>query len=259
MQITAETRYKHGELYHALDTVGWTIQTLSSHSGVSVGTLSGVLNLRRRPSEKTAHHIEKAFLHEASVEIDMLKDWSPKFKGFKKPFKVVQTRDVPTMSILEMQYECKQLVEPEEAKSIDIEYMLSMVKQLPERSQMVVNMYYLEGKDIIECSRAIFKTRERVRQILDESLEILKLACGAYSLTEVLFEDVELDTNFIYNDKLYIKLSDYGGKTVDLSSRCHDRIGKYTKVKISVHNLVKAKSRINQMFSAKQFKEAKLL
>ena len=79
MKITAVIRYKHGELWKALRTVGWSQSELARRVGMHPSVVGLFFNLRKRPSAAQADKIQAAFA-EANCYLDVLGAWPSSFK-----------------------------------------------------------------------------------------------------------------------------------------------------------------------------------
>jgi transcriptional regulator with XRE-family HTH domain len=55
MKIAAITRYKQGDLYEALKSLGWTQLELGRKVGLSIRRIQMAINMERRPSLKAFH------------------------------------------------------------------------------------------------------------------------------------------------------------------------------------------------------------
>lgn len=81
MRVVALTKFKHGDLFHALQKLGWSQSDLAKNSGVAVGRVCDITNLKYPPNKEEAEKIQKTFaLYD--VYFDILEAWPQGFKGF---------------------------------------------------------------------------------------------------------------------------------------------------------------------------------
>jgi transcriptional regulator with XRE-family HTH domain len=83
MNITAITRYKHGDLYSVLQRIGWSQKDLARKTGIYAGLIGKIINLVRRPTAEQADAIQKA-VGDAGEYIDVLSAWPESFEGLKR-------------------------------------------------------------------------------------------------------------------------------------------------------------------------------
>jgi len=146
MKITAVAKFKQGDIWEALKKAGWKQADLARKTGLSQQVIAQIVNLRFRPTEKTANRIQKAFA-EAGVFLDVLSAWPEGFKGFGTvstlPY-VEQTREVPLDHILEAQMASQPLLEIHRQEMSDaIDEALEMI---PASSAEAIERVILDGE-----------------------------------------------------------------------------------------------------------------
>lgn len=100
MNITAITRFKHGDVYQLLKKLGWKQSDLAKKTGLHPSSIGGIINLKRRPTLEMARKIQNAF-GEAGEFLDILQHWPELFDGNGKSFCIEQTRDIDVLSLQE--------------------------------------------------------------------------------------------------------------------------------------------------------------
>ena len=179
MQVTAITKFKHGDIYHLLKKLDWSQSELARRTKMEPSRIGDIINLKRRPSVEQAEAIQLAF-GLAGEYIDVLGAWPETFEGFKKTMLVEQTKDVePEMLSLDFAYNVITLPEEIEGISDGLSAALSV---LSKREQMVLEELYKDGVDPEICDHLKFAqigkkfkiTREAVRQIHAKALRKLR-------------------------------------------------------------------------------------
>lgn len=100
MRITAVTKFKNAELWTCLKKAGWSMAELSRKIQINYHHLRGVINIKRRPSEKLLLKIQAAF-GEVGIFLDVEKVWPEKdFEGFDHALTIEQTADVEEKNLL---------------------------------------------------------------------------------------------------------------------------------------------------------------
>lgn len=172
MNITAVTRYKHGELYAILQRLGWTQSELARRAGVSPTLIGEIINLVRRPSRQIADAIQLA-IGEAGQYLDVLQTWPETFAGLKRGYKREQTVDVPLERLIDHP-EILQLAAPEEGNDfMQSEALEALMGDLPKKSQIVLRERFWNGATLGEAGRKIGHDAERARQIEQKAIRVL--------------------------------------------------------------------------------------
>ena len=163
---------KHGRIMEALNQLGWTQAELARQTGLYPATIGSIVNLTTRPSKTIALKVESA-LGKAGIYIgDILEEWGPGFRGFKKALVITQTKDVSTellamgeRKLLEQSCDNTALFD------LDIEGMQEGLSKLDERTRMCIESYYLEGIEKKEIGKIINVSGTRVKHIIERGLE----------------------------------------------------------------------------------------
>ena len=78
MKIAALVKIKHGEIWKALETLGWSQAELARQADMDQSKIGQIINLKRRPSEGEVKKIELAFL-DAGMIVDVISEWPEMF------------------------------------------------------------------------------------------------------------------------------------------------------------------------------------
>ena len=173
MKITAITRYKHGELYAILNRLGWTQSELARRAGLDAGRVGEVVNLNKRPSQKTANAIQNA-LGEAGEYFDVLEQWPETFQGIKKGTTKEETMEVPMECLIGCR-EAMKLPAPEQQSGDGLDTVMDeCLATLTERERQVIEARFYEYRTLDEVGGQYRVGRERVRQIEAKALRKLR-------------------------------------------------------------------------------------
>jgi len=162
MKITAITKLKHGDIYLALKSLGWSQSELARQLNVNPTVVGDVINLKRRPGKKLAQNIQNV-LGKQGFFIDITELWPESFPGFgKKSLIHEETKDIdPSFSIEEYQKTPLEILEHKEKKEL-LEHALECA---PKRMKKVLELHWLEGKTLNEIGKEMNISTERVRQL----------------------------------------------------------------------------------------------
>jgi len=78
MKIAALVKIKHGEIWKALETLGWSQAELARQTDMYQSQIGEIINLKRRPTEGEVKKIELAFL-DAGMIVDVISEWPEMF------------------------------------------------------------------------------------------------------------------------------------------------------------------------------------
>lgn len=174
MKITAITRYKHGELFAVMNRLGWTQSELARRAGIDAGRVAEIINLNKRPSQKSADAIQKA-LGDAGEYFDVLEQWPETFEGIKKGTRKEETMEVPMECLIGCR-EAMMLPAPTERQEDGLAAaMEAAMEDLTDREKRVLKARFFESMTIEEVSREFgLVSRNRIRQIEDKALRKLR-------------------------------------------------------------------------------------
>lgn len=177
MKISAITCFKQGDIFEALQKLGWTQSELARQSGLSVTAIGHIINLKTRPTEEQANAIQNAFA-KFGVYVDTLCLRPPNFKGIGKKKKVpsiTQTAEVDIDHLL-YAHHVKQLnahngIEHTKLRQ-DIESMLS--KRLNDREKEIIFRRFWDEETLNEVGKALSVTGGRIRELEARALRKLR-------------------------------------------------------------------------------------
>jgi transcriptional regulator with XRE-family HTH domain len=172
MKITAITKYKHGELYAALQRLGWNQSELARRTGFNVSTIGKIINLVKRPSVKQADAIQKV-LAEAGEYFDVLADWPEIFKGLKPGFKRVQTAEIEMDSLLDHP-EVLQLPAPNYEEDPHAQALPFAMCKLTNRQHFVLQERFWHKRKTEDIARSLKCSKSNVGQIERRALRELR-------------------------------------------------------------------------------------
>lgn len=174
MNITAITRYKHGDLLAALNRLGWTQSDLARKAGLTPGQIGRVMNLNQRPSREVADAIQKA-LGEGGEYFDVLEQWPESFTGIKAGTRSERTMDVP----MECLIGCREaMMLPAPTDNLEIEEISEAIDEvlshLSEKERRVIELRFFEGKTLEDVARSMGTHPSYARQLQDKALRRMR-------------------------------------------------------------------------------------
>lgn len=171
MKVTAITKFKQGDLHHALKRLGWTQAELAKRAGVSQQTVGHVLNLRNKPLPSNIDRIQKA-LAEAGEFLDVLTIWPEDFKGFKKSVTVEQTKEVDVALLARDIPTLHDTMKPnlDDARRL-IEKSLTT---MPEREARIIRRRHFDGKSLDEIAKEDGVGRAMISIVYNRGLRQLR-------------------------------------------------------------------------------------
>ena len=178
MKITAITRYKHGELYAVLNRLGWTQAELARRCGLDPGRVGEVININKRPSQKTADAIQKA-LGEAGEYFDVLEQWPETFEGIRPGTRKEETMEVPMEVPMECLIGCREammLPAPTERQEDGLAAAMdAAMEDLTDREKRVLEARFFESMTLEDVAKEFgLVSRGRIRQIEAKALRKLR-------------------------------------------------------------------------------------
>lgn len=172
MKITAITKLKHGELYSILCRINLTQSELARRCGFSASEIGLVMNPRKRPCVELANAIQRV-LGECGEYIDVLEQWPETFHGFKKSPRIEQTREVDMEKFVGM-HEAMMIEAPSGISVEQMDAIDSALSTLTPRERFVVESVTMDGKTLLETSKALGCSGARSSQINAKALRKLR-------------------------------------------------------------------------------------
>jgi hypothetical protein len=146
MNVTAVTRFKHGDIYQLLKKLNWTQSELARRAVVHPTRISQIINLRKRPSVEIAQKIQNAF-GEVGEFLDILAQWPELFKGLESPAVIEQTREIDIQS-LNANPEVFQLESGNSVAASDLREQVEFhISQLPPRHSSLAKAMFIDELD----------------------------------------------------------------------------------------------------------------
>ena len=176
MKITAITKFKQGDLHHALKKLGWTQVELGKRTKISRDSLSKIINLRKKPSHSQLEIIQKAFA-DAGEYLDVAGIWPESFKGFAKSPIVEQTQNIDILLASPENHVLHDSIKPnlEEARRLIEE----AVSELPGKQADAIRDTFLAEESIYAVAKKEGKATQviasRRRSALQKLARIPKL------------------------------------------------------------------------------------
>lgn len=173
MNVTAITRFKHGNLHALLKKLGWTQSELARRAKIHPSTLGLLINLQQRPTAFLANKLQAAF-GEAGEFLDVLLEWPDIFIPLKRGYKIEQTQDVETCQ-LESCPEAFQLEAPDDIQALDNAEAIDLVfTSLTPQQHYVIDSYFYDHITGTAIAKNIKVSKERVRQIKEKALRKMR-------------------------------------------------------------------------------------
>jgi RNA polymerase sigma factor (sigma-70 family) len=182
MNITAITKFKQGDIYRALQELGWNQSDLARATGLSVSRIGDYINMKRRPSQEQAEKIENAF-GKAGVYIDIASIWPESFEGFKKRPVIEETRDIEPSALLGGLHEPSFITEDKQEALRLIDDALSSIST---RERRVIEAKVFKGKTYAEIGRAEGVSPSRAMSIYVFALKKLRHPSRIKNMREAL-------------------------------------------------------------------------
>lgn len=165
MRIVAVTEFKHGDLYDALKSLGWSQAELARRSKVTPQMIGRILNLRQRPSKDMANRIQVAF-SEGGHYLDILETWPELFSGFQETPIVEHIRDVDFGKMIGHSPTPLLAIEKDERD----EAIRQIIKTLTPIQQEVIESRIFKRETLEEIGNRRGVTREWVRKIEEKAI-----------------------------------------------------------------------------------------
>ena len=163
MKVTAVTKLKQGDLYNALQRLGWSQSELARRANISPTTIGKILSMQKRPGKMAADGIQRAF-GEAGIYIDVLSVWPETFKGLGVSVTLTQTKEIDVLKI-------PSRVNP---RQIELRSVVDKVLETLEPEEREVVEGRMSGKTYVSIGKQIGKSHTRAKQIEDKALRRLR-------------------------------------------------------------------------------------
>lgn len=177
MKVAAITRFKHGALFEALQTLGWTQTKLGLESGLRPTAIADVINFKRRPTAKQANAIQLA-LGKQGIFIDVLEEWPESFRGLRSN-SIVQVKQINTERFIDHP-EVYQIPCSTDNKylMIDDETLEEVLSDLDKRERWIIEQRFLapnHRKNTLDrLGKKLKISHSRVRQIEGKAIRKLR-------------------------------------------------------------------------------------
>jgi len=167
MKIAAITRYKQGDIYTALQQLGWTQTRLAREINCSSTYIGRVINLVQKPTVEAANRIQAVF-GEHDIYIDVTELWPETFQPLTKNLRV-QVAEVELLSLegttLSLEDNSSPILDNEEREIVE-----GFLDSLSDREKEIVTMRFFDGLTLEEIGLRLHISKERVRQIILKAL-----------------------------------------------------------------------------------------
>ena len=167
MKIAAITRYKQGDIYTALQQLGWTQTRLAQEIGCWPYMVGLIINLKKKPTVELANKIQAVF-GEHDIYIDVTKLWPETFQPLTKNLRV-QVAEVELLSLegttLSLEDNSSPILDNEEREIVE-----AFLDSLSDREKEIVTMRFFDGLTLNEIGLRLHISTERVRQIILKTL-----------------------------------------------------------------------------------------
>lgn len=167
MKIAAITRYKQGDIYTALQQLGWTQTRLAQEIGCWPYMVGLIINLKKKPTVELANKIQAVF-GEHDIYIDVTELWPDTFQPLTKNLRV-QMAEVELLSLegttLCLEDNSSPILDNEEREIVE-----AFLDSLSDREKEIVTMRFFDGLTLNEIGLRLHISTERVRQIILKTL-----------------------------------------------------------------------------------------
>lgn len=197
MKITAITKFKHGELWLALQKLGKTQSDLARGIGTNATLIGGLINLRRPPTEAMANRIQNYFA-EHGVYVDVTAWWPESFTGLAMTPVVEQTQDIDPALVCQL-CDNQPLVEQISAGQ-DVENLNRALSLLPNRERMALELTMIDGFTAKEAGKRFNVTGGRITQLAAKGMRKLRSLMAGEQRQELSDEVVRVNRLGILTD-----------------------------------------------------------
>ena len=197
MKVAALTRYKQGDLYNALQQLGWTQTRLAQEIGCNTSTVGLIINLKQKPTVELANKIQAVF-GEHDIYIDVTALWPDTFQPLKTNLRV-QVAEVEMLSLEQTEV---MLLEDDQTPVLDNErkqIIEAALATLTSRQREVVKMVIYDKLSFMEIGRRLNTGRGTPQQTYRRALRRLAWNGKANNLRNVL--DFSPGVEWSYNFK----------------------------------------------------------
>ena len=167
MKIAAITRYKQGDIYTALQQLGWTQTRLAQEVGCWPYMVGLIINLKKKPTVELANKIQAVF-GEHDIYIDVTELWPETFQPLTKNLRV-QVAEVELLSLegttLSLEDNSSPILDNEEREIVE-----GFLDSLSDREKEIVTMRFFDSLTLNEIGLRLHISTERVRQIILKTL-----------------------------------------------------------------------------------------
>lgn len=182
MKVAAITRYKQGDIYTALQQLGWTQIRLAREIGCSSTYIGRVINLLQKPTVEAANKIQAVF-GERDIYIDVTALWPDTFQPLTHSLRV-QVAEVELLSLegttLCLEDSSSPILDNEEREIVE-----TFLDSLSDREKEIVMMRFFDGLTLEEIGLRLHISKERVRQIILKTLRKCRYSRITSGMTEL--------------------------------------------------------------------------
>ena len=153
MRLAAVTKIKHGQIWEALQKLGWNQADLARACNIGPTLIGDIVNLKRRPTQGQVKKIEDVFLLHG-LKVDVVSQWPELFKLKKN--RMDTYREV----------EGKRLIEFSATLGIEVKETLEVIfrKLRPIEIEMLIN-HHVHGESISDIGKRHGMSSSRANQI----------------------------------------------------------------------------------------------
>ena len=153
MKIAALVKIKHGEIWKALETLGWSQAELARQTDMDQSRVGQIINLKRRPTEREVKKIELAFL-DAGMIVDVISEWPEMFTAKAKSMTYYQ------------EVESDRLLPNNQSLNLENKEILQMLFDKLDLIEIdILLMNRVEGHPMSEIAKKHSLTASRVGQL----------------------------------------------------------------------------------------------
>ena len=178
MKIAAEIRFKQGDLFEAMQTLGWSGMKFSEESGIPYNSMLAILALRRKPTSPQVLAMQET-LDRNGIFVDLANLWPEQFGVLRKSPRMIQYGQIDDrlLSSLNTEHSVKMIEDrgDQQRKEFDFKNLTEeMLGSLTEREAGFVRSYWVDGKSYDEIGRQDGCTAGNVQRLTMKSLRKLR-------------------------------------------------------------------------------------